>query len=118
MDECVSSSSSLALAVIRLLRHERVFARHVGQDTVCLVVTPYTTDYDQQRILRVLRRVLTKAFYAARLERDTQDTELSTATQDSRDTVPGHSRSLTNDFNVSQDVSHHNNMSYFPTDMK
>ncbi len=82
MDECVSSSSSLALAVIRLLRHERVFARHVGQDTVCLVVTPYTTDYDQQRILRVLRRVLTKAFYAARLERDTAVAD----TQDTQDT--------------------------------
>lgn len=61
-----SSTGSPALTVIRLLRQERVFARHVGTHSICLMVTPVTADYDQQRLLRVLRRALTKAFYANR----------------------------------------------------
>lgn len=55
--------SNPAGKVSQLLRSDRVFARPLGADTIYLMVTPMTSSYDKQRLLRVLRRTMTKAFY-------------------------------------------------------
>jgi bifunctional dethiobiotin synthetase / adenosylmethionine---8-amino-7-oxononanoate aminotransferase len=65
-----SRNKDAALNVIRIMRTERVFARPLGSDTIYLMVTPYSEEYDKLRLIRVLRRSLTKAYYTRMDEED------------------------------------------------
>jgi len=62
------------------LRQERLFARPLG-NTIYIMTTPFTTDYDRQRLLRVLRRTLTKTYYM----RPTSFSPASTDDEDHKD---------------------------------
>lgn len=53
---------SLASLVISLLQEERIQA-HPLNNNVYIMCTPFTSQYDKQRIVRVLKRCLTKAHY-------------------------------------------------------
>lgn len=66
--------------VVSVLRQERLFARPLG-NTIYIMTTPFTTDYDRQRLLRVLRRTLTKTYYM----RPTSFSPASTDDEDHKD---------------------------------
>jgi hypothetical protein len=51
-----------AINLVTLLRQERIYARPLG-NTVYLMPTPLTPLADRQRLVRVLRRCIIKAFY-------------------------------------------------------
>jgi len=51
-----------AVILVTLLRQERIYARPLG-NTVYLMPTPLTSLADRQRLVRVLRRCIIKAFY-------------------------------------------------------
>ena len=51
-----------AVNLVTLLRQERIYARPLG-NTVYLMPTPLTPLADRQRLVRVLRRCIIKAFY-------------------------------------------------------
>ncbi len=56
------SSSSIVLS---LMRKDRVYAESVGENhrTIYLFANPLSADYDKERLLRVVRRSVTKAHY-------------------------------------------------------
>jgi hypothetical protein len=47
------------------MRKDRVYAEAVGENdrTIYLFANPLSTDYDKERLLRVVRRSVTKAHY-------------------------------------------------------
>jgi dethiobiotin synthetase/adenosylmethionine--8-amino-7-oxononanoate aminotransferase len=57
-----SEGDSLTSLVISLLHAERIQA-YPSQHCVYILCTPFSTMYDKHRVLRVLRRCLTQAFY-------------------------------------------------------
>lgn len=59
-----SSGTSYATLMSSLLRKERVFATVSTEgQSMYLLANPLSTDYDKQRLLRVTRRCVTKAYY-------------------------------------------------------
>lgn len=57
-----SKGPSLAALVISLLQAERIQS-HPLNDNIYIMCTPFTSTFDKQRIVRVLKRCLTKAYY-------------------------------------------------------
>eukprot|EP00981_Chlorochromonas_danica_P006534 scaffold1420_cov182-Ochromonas_danica.AAC.12 len=61
-EDLTEKEPSLASIVISMLRAERIQAYPLN-DNIYVMCTPFTSTFDKQRIVRVLRRCLTKAFY-------------------------------------------------------
>ena len=58
-----TANTSVAV-VVALLRQERIAAVPVGSATLYFALTPLTSSADRLRLLRVLNRCLTKAYYS------------------------------------------------------